>query len=152
VSSRLTLNLGLRNDSNTDTRECNGPDGGPVNIRMRRGTIGVPYHTAKMNFAPRSAPAWDPTGERQNFHPVGNRTYFNQVNQREAGASDLPALRHLRTHLQLDGRHDPSAISICACKSAAFDQQIRRGGTVQPAHAYRHTVRIDVQRQLHKHE
>src|SRR6266853_372858 len=62
VNSRLTLNLGLRHEFYTDTREVNDLMAGLVNITDAGSTLGVPYHTAKMNFAPRFGLAWDPTG------------------------------------------------------------------------------------------
>jgi hypothetical protein len=88
VNSRLTLNLGLRHEFYTDTREVNGLMADLVNITDPASTIGVPYHTAKMNFAPRFGLAWDPTGSGKTSIRVGIGTYFNQVNQREANASD----------------------------------------------------------------
>jgi hypothetical protein len=88
VTSRLTLNLGLRHEFYTDLREVNGHSGTLVNLTDTASTIGLPFHTAKMNFAPRFGLAWDPTGSGKTAIRFGLGIYFNQVSRQEAGASD----------------------------------------------------------------
>ncbi len=88
VTSRLTLNLGLRHEFYTNLREVNGHSGTLVNITDPASTIGLPFHTAKMNFAPRFGLAWDPTGSGKTAIRFGLGIYFNQVSRQEAGASD----------------------------------------------------------------
>ena len=85
VNSRLTLNLGLRQEFFTDPNEVNGLSGGLVNITDPASTIGPPFHTAKLNFAPRIGVAWDPTGSGKTSVRFGAGTYFNEVNIRESG-------------------------------------------------------------------
>src|SRR5260370_20582454 len=88
VNSRLTLNLGLRQEFFTDPREVNGLSAALVNLTDAASTVGVPYHSAKMNFAPRFGLAWDPTGSGKTSIRGGIGTYFNLVSRQEAGASD----------------------------------------------------------------
>jgi hypothetical protein len=85
VNSRLTFNLGLRQEFFTDPREVNGLMAGLVHVTDPASTVGVPYHSAKMNFAPRFGFAWDPTGSGKTSVRAGVGTYYNQVNIREAG-------------------------------------------------------------------
>jgi hypothetical protein len=85
VNSRLTLNLGLRQEFFTDPREVNGLSAALVNLTDAASTVGAPYHSAKMNFAPRFGLAWDPTGSGKTSIRGGIGTYYNQVNIKEAG-------------------------------------------------------------------
>ena len=90
VNSRLTLNLGLRQEFYTDPREVNGLMGSLLgNVLAPNSTVGVPYHPAKLNFAPRIGLAWDPTGKGKTVIRVGVGTFFNEVNKQEAaGGAD----------------------------------------------------------------
>lgn len=88
VNSRLTLNLGIRHEFMSDPKEVNGLSGTLATITAPTSTLGIPYHTAKMNFAPRFGFAWDPTGKGRTSIRGGVGTFFNEVNQKEAGPSD----------------------------------------------------------------
>ena len=85
VTSRLTLNLGLRHEFFTAPTEVNGLMAGLVNLTDPASTLGPPYQNAKMNFAPRFGLAWDPTGSGKTAIRFGLGTYFNQVTLRESG-------------------------------------------------------------------
>ena len=88
VSSRLTLNLGLRQEWYTDPTEINGLAATLPTITSPTSVVGSPYQSAKLNFAPRIGLAWDPTGSGKTSIRFGAGTYFNQVNIKEAGPSD----------------------------------------------------------------
>jgi len=85
VSSRLTLNLGLRHEFLTDPVEVNGLMGYLANLTDPVSTVGVPFHRAKWNFAPRVGMAWDPTGGGKTSVRMGAGIYHNQVDSKEAG-------------------------------------------------------------------
>ena len=89
VNSRLTLNIGLRHEFSTDQHEVNGFMGALLHLTDTASTLGVPpFHYAKLNFAPRFGLAWDPTGNGKTSIRAGIGTYFNEVNQYEAGVTD----------------------------------------------------------------
>ena len=56
-----------------------------VNLTDPTSTVGSPYHSAKLNFAPRFGFAWDPTGGGKTSIRGGVGTYYNEVNIKEAG-------------------------------------------------------------------
>ena len=86
LSSRLTLNVGIRQEFTTDPKEVNDLTGTLVNITDPTSTAGVvPFHTSKKNFAPRFGFAWDPTGGGKTSIRGGIGTFYNQVNIKEAG-------------------------------------------------------------------
>jgi hypothetical protein len=86
VSSRLTLNLGIRWEFMTDPKEVNNLSGTLTTITAAASTIGIPpYQTEKKNFAPRVGFAWDPTGSGKTSIRGGFGTFYNQVNIKEAG-------------------------------------------------------------------
>ena len=85
VTSRLTLNLGIRHEFFTDPHEVNGFSATLINITDPTSTIAPPFRTAKMNFAPRFGVAWDPKGSGKTSIRGGIGTFYNQVNIKEAG-------------------------------------------------------------------
>jgi hypothetical protein len=86
ISSRLTLNLGVRWEFMTDPHEVNNLSGTLTSITATSSTIGIPpYVTEKKNFAPRAGFAWDPTGKGKTSLRGGVGLFYNQVNIKEAG-------------------------------------------------------------------
>jgi len=82
VSSRLTLNLGIRQEFATDPSEVNGRSASLVNVTDPTSTVGPPFHTAKLNFAPRAGLAWDPTGSGKTSVRAGVGVFYNEIGSR----------------------------------------------------------------------
>ena len=79
VTARLTLNLGLRHEFFTNASEVEGKSASLINVTDPQSTVGPPFITAKLNFAPRVGLAWDPTGSGKTSIRVGAGVYYNHV-------------------------------------------------------------------------
>jgi hypothetical protein len=82
INSRLTLNFGLRHEFYTDPTEVNNLSASLRNITDPKSTLGAPFHTAKLNFAPRVGLAWDPTGSGKTSVRLGAGVFYNEVGAR----------------------------------------------------------------------
>ena len=79
LSSRLTLNLGLRHEFFTAPTEVNGLSSSLRNITDPANTPGPPFETPKLNFSPRAGLAWDPTGSGKTSVRLGGGLFYNHV-------------------------------------------------------------------------
>jgi carboxypeptidase family protein/TonB-dependent receptor-like protein len=78
VRPNLTLNLGLRHEFINTPSEVNGRVANLRNITDAQSTLGPPFITTKLNFAPRAGLAWDPTGTGKTSVRVGGGIFYNQ--------------------------------------------------------------------------
>ena len=150
ITSRLTLNIGLRQEFFTDQKEVNDFMGRLENLTDAASTIGVtPYHYAKLNFAPRIGLAWDPTGSGKTSVRFGVGTYFNQVNQQEAGASDYHYNATYTLNCNWTGATNPCATFPLVPANPKLSTS--KSGTFIPATLSTPTVEqygLEVQRQI----
>src|SRR5262249_304163 len=88
VTSRLSLNLGLRHQFSVNPPFVNGFGGTFHSLNDPAPTPGPYANYAKLNFAPRVGVAWDPTGSGKTAVRAGAGVYHNQVvNPPSSGAS-----------------------------------------------------------------
>ena len=111
VNSRLTLNLGLRQEFFTNPVEINGFNATLNPFTSSTPTVGPFFKTSKDNFAPRIGLAWDPLGDGKTSIRAGFGTYFNEVNMREAGPPAAPLYSAVYT---LTCNWNPGAVNPCA--------------------------------------
>ncbi len=74
----LTLNLGLRHEFINTPSEVNGKTANLRNLTDKESTLGPPFVTTKLNFAPRAGLAWDPTGTGKTSIRLGGGVFHNQ--------------------------------------------------------------------------
>ena len=79
----LTVNLGLRYEFMTTPTEVNGLSAALINVTDAKNTVGPPFLSPKLNFAPRVGLAWDPTGSGKTSIRLGGGVYDNQLDDRQ---------------------------------------------------------------------
>jgi hypothetical protein len=77
VSSRVTLNLGLRHEFFTTPRELGGRSGNLIHVNDQKITVGPPFTSTKKTFSPRFGVAWDPTGDGKTSVRLGAGLFYN---------------------------------------------------------------------------
>jgi carboxypeptidase family protein/TonB-dependent receptor-like protein len=75
----LTINLGFRHEFVTTPSEVNGRSASLRNITDPQSTLGPPWESGKVNFAPRVGLAWDPSGKGKTSIRLGTGVFYNQL-------------------------------------------------------------------------
>lgn len=80
VKNNLTLNLGLRYEFATVTKEVDGKISNLRNVTDRQIVTGDPwYQSSRFNFAPRLGLAWDPKGSGKTSIRGGFGVFYDQI-------------------------------------------------------------------------
>jgi hypothetical protein len=151
ITSRLTLNLGLRYELTTVPTEVNGKMSFLLDPTESTLQISQPYQGNHLNFAPRFGFAWDPKGNGKTSLRGGFGMFYDQIllNQflNMFDRNPSPDLKHLWLTVTLSGAAAPFPHPLDAALGAPqFTLQNAMYGDFKTPYLYQYNFTI--QRQL----